>query len=65
MAISIAFSEKFIRIPLRRSPHIHVGNALRMDWADVLAARGMLLHPRQSAVRGEKLSIEIAKGGHG
>ena len=36
MAISIAFSEKFIRIPLRKSPHIHVGNALRMDWADVI-----------------------------
>lgn len=35
--ISVAFSEKFIRIPLRKSPHIHVGNALRMDWADVIA----------------------------
>ena len=34
--ISVAFSEKFIRIPLRASPHIHVGNALRIDWRDVL-----------------------------
>jgi len=34
MAISVAFSEKFIRIPLRKSPHIHVGNALRMDWGE-------------------------------
>ncbi len=34
--ISIAFSEKFIRIPLRKSPHIHVANALRIDWAEVI-----------------------------
>ena len=37
LTLSIAFSEKFIRIPLRKSPHIHVGNALRMDWAEVIA----------------------------
>jgi hypothetical protein len=35
--ISIAFSEKFVRIPLRKSPHIHVGNALRMDWNELIA----------------------------
>jgi hypothetical protein len=37
MEISVAFSELFIRIPLRKSPHIHVGNALRLDWKQVLA----------------------------
>ncbi|MEO7676791.1 MAG: DNA methyltransferase, partial [Verrucomicrobiota bacterium] len=35
--LSIAFTQRFIRIPLRKSPHIHVGNALRMDWKQVLA----------------------------
>ena len=35
--LSIAFTQRYIRIPLRKSPHIHVGNALRMDWRTVLA----------------------------
>ena len=34
--LSIAFTQRYIRIPLRKSPHIHVGNALRMDWKQVL-----------------------------
>src|SRR6185437_8673626 len=33
-----AFSQPFLRLPLRNSPHIHHGNALRMDWNDVLPA---------------------------
>lgn len=36
MRITQAFGEWFLRIPLRKSPHIHVGNALRMDWKQVL-----------------------------
>jgi hypothetical protein len=34
--LSIAFTQRYIRIPLRKSPHIHVANALRMDWKQVL-----------------------------
>ena len=33
-----AFSQPFVRLPLRNSPHIHHGNALRMDWNDLLPA---------------------------
>lgn len=33
-----AFSQPFVRIPLRSTPHIHLGNALRMDWNDLLPA---------------------------
>jgi hypothetical protein len=33
-----AFSQPFVRLPLRNSPHIHLGNALRMDWNDLLPA---------------------------
>jgi hypothetical protein len=33
-----AFSQPFIRLPSRNSPHIHLGNALRMDWNDLLPA---------------------------
>lgn len=31
-----AFSQPFVRLPLRNSPHIHHGNALRMDWNTLL-----------------------------
>jgi hypothetical protein len=34
--LSRAFSQLVLRLPLRTSPHIHVGNALRMDWREVL-----------------------------
>ncbi len=36
MRIHEAFSQPFLRLPLRNSPHIHHGNALRMDWNDLL-----------------------------
>ncbi len=34
--LSIAFTQRYIRIPLRKSPHIQVGNALREDWKKLL-----------------------------
>ena len=36
MALSVAFTQLYRRIPLRSSPHIHVANALRKDWKEVL-----------------------------
>jgi hypothetical protein len=36
VAISEAFSQLVLRLPLRASPHIHVGNALRMDWREII-----------------------------
>ncbi|MCC6491518.1 MAG: N-6 DNA methylase [Pirellulales bacterium] len=33
------FGAYFVRLPLKKSPHIHHGNALRIDWNDVLPAR--------------------------
>jgi len=38
MRIHEAFGQHFLRLPLRSTPHIHVDNALRMDWNDVLPA---------------------------
>jgi hypothetical protein len=38
MRIHEIFSQPFLRLPLRNSPHIHHGNALRMDWNDLLPA---------------------------
>jgi hypothetical protein len=36
--LSEAFGQIFLRIPLRKSPHIRRANALRMDWNDLLPA---------------------------
>jgi hypothetical protein len=36
IALSQAFGQFYQRLPLRASPHIHVGNALRMDWREVI-----------------------------
>ncbi len=35
-ALSQNFGQVYQRLPLRSSPHIHVGNALRMDWRKVI-----------------------------
>ena len=37
--ILAAFSQPFLRLPLKQSPHIHIDNALRMNWNDVLLAK--------------------------
>ncbi len=34
--LSEVFGQFYKRIPLRKSPHIHVANALRLDWRTVL-----------------------------
>jgi hypothetical protein len=34
--LSEAFGQFYKRIPLRKSPHIHVANALRTDWRTIL-----------------------------
>ena len=37
--LSLEFGQSYARIPLNRSPHIHCGDALEMDWEDLLPAR--------------------------
>ena len=36
MRLSEAFGQYFVRLPLRKSAHIHLGNALRLDWKAIL-----------------------------
>ena len=36
--LSLEFGHSFVRIPLEKSPHITVGNALDMDWQTLLPA---------------------------
>jgi hypothetical protein len=35
--LSEAFGQYFVRLPLKKSPHIHCENALRLDWQKVLS----------------------------
>ena len=37
--LSLTFGQSYVRIPLRKSPHIVVGNALEMDWQTLLPAK--------------------------
>ncbi|HMS12286.1 MAG TPA: TM0106 family RecB-like putative nuclease [Microthrixaceae bacterium] len=34
--VSAEFGEHYVRFPIPASPHIHIGNALRTDWNEVL-----------------------------
>lgn len=34
--LATTFGEPYVRIPLEKSPHIEVGDALELDWADFL-----------------------------
>ncbi len=34
--VSESFGQLYQRLPLKKSPHITIGNALRLDWQDVL-----------------------------
>lgn len=36
LKVSEAFGQLYQRLPLKKSPHIHCGNALRLDWKSVL-----------------------------
>lgn len=36
LKVSEAFGQLYQRLPLKRSPHIHCANALRLDWKTVL-----------------------------
>ena len=38
LLLSETFGTYYVRLPLRKSPHIHNGNALQSDWNDVLPA---------------------------
>ncbi|SFF35027.1 Type II restriction/modification system, DNA methylase subunit YeeA [Blastococcus tunisiensis] len=39
LELSAAFGQYYARFPIRDSAHITIGNALRVDWNDVLPAR--------------------------
>ena len=38
--LSLEFGQTFIRIPLKKSPHIAHANSLRLDWNELLPASG-------------------------
>jgi len=36
LRLSEVFGQYFVRLPLRKAAHIHLGNALRLDWKTIL-----------------------------
>lgn len=36
MELSAEFGENFVRLPLKTHPNIHIANALRLDWSEVI-----------------------------
>jgi hypothetical protein len=36
LKVSEAFGQLYQRLPLKKSPHIHCANALRVDWKQIL-----------------------------
>ncbi|HBJ34802.1 MAG TPA: SAM-dependent methyltransferase [Planctomycetaceae bacterium] len=37
LLLSEQYGEYFVRLPLKKSPHIYQGNALRLDWNEILS----------------------------
>jgi hypothetical protein len=37
--LSLEFGDSYVRIPLKKSPHIRQADALEIDWADVISPR--------------------------
>ena len=56
-----AFSQPFLRLPLRNAPHIHLGNALRMDWNDLLPATDCSFILGNPPFIGKSLMTDIQK----
>lgn len=51
MLVSETFGEYFIRLPLRKSPNIVCGNALRMDWDSLLIPeKTVTIHAREANI---------------
>ena len=65
LRFSRAFGQYFVRLPLRKSPKIVLGNALRLDWREILPPDAMQLRARKSAVRGCEISNVEPAGRHG
>ena len=59
------FGLYFARLPLKKTPHIVHGNALRIDWNDVLPANRCSYVSWESAVRGREGQSDAQQRGHG
>ena len=60
--LSLEFGQSYARIPLKRSPHIHCGDALEMDWEDLLPAKDCSFVFGNPPVRRREVPIPRAAG---
>ena len=73
--LSLEFGETYVRIPLETSPHIVHGDALEMDWADVLPPEecsyvlgnppfgGFVMRIREKQVQAKALMARLGASG--
>ena len=73
--LSLEFGETYVRIPLETSPHIVHGDALEMDWADILPPEdcsyvlgnppfgGFVMRIREKQVQAKALMTRLGASG--
>ena len=60
--LSLEFGQTFIRIPLRKSPHIRHADALEMDWNDLLPAKDCSYVLGNPPFIGAKFQSDLQRG---
>lgn len=60
--LSLEFGQSYVRIPLRRSPHIVPGDALELDWREVLPADRCSFVLGNPPFIGHKFQTEAQRG---
>jgi hypothetical protein len=63
-AAAAAFGQHFVRLPLRETPHIIHGNALRIEWAAHLAPGDEVMVLGKPAVYRASMALNLAERGH-
>ena len=73
--LSLEFGETYVRIPLKTSPHIVHGDALEMDWSDVLPPKdcsyvlgnppfgGFVMRIREKQIQAKALMARLGASG--
>ena len=65
LKVSEAFGQLYQRLPLKKSPHIHCGNALRLDWKKILPPEKCSYVLGNPPFVGKAFDDSRARGRHG
>ena len=65
LRLSEQFGDLFVRLPLRKSPRIVLGNALRLDWKEILPPEQCSYVLGNPPFVGKQFDDRRTEGGHG